>query len=611
MPNWKWNVPASREELLAVVQELIRPSGAPDPAAERAAIYGRVSRIPANATSLSMEVQPETAERHARAQGWAVAGLYLDPDQSGRNSRRAELQRLFRDIRAGRITVVVVPRLDRLYRNLESLLKVLRLLERYHVRLVSVAEQFDTDTPAGRVMLYLLGGMAEMFVRYTSEQTRAVKHHTAEKGLQNGSLTLGYCNGQCAECTDPQGPGYCSFVGGANRSKGRGRVPVPHPIDQHAVRLMACLYQQGYSDRDITAHINGNDFALPDGTIVHFRTRGIPGREPPGAFTPASVRILLQNPFHVGLIAEHERPPLEMEDDPENPERRSAKPPRRRHDFKNLYAGEHEPLYAVQLWQANMAKRQSKRTTPTSIRRPGRVYPLNGVGFCWECYEAGLEKPAGLRGVQDKSGRTCYRCATVHDNYKARSKRNKAGLEAATREAGVNVARETTELLDRHKVWLDGDKLHAQLAQLIARLSIAPAWHELIQAYYLSDLGLSEFERQGYNLRRALHRARQLFDLEQIDQAEFERRAQTISQELSRLKPSAHPDAAKIVPYLGDIPAFWKQLSGEEQRGILSALFSGIYVDRESRIRRVVARAPFDKLLGLPEDGILLPGMLD
>jgi hypothetical protein len=30
----------------------------------------------------------------------------------------------------------------------------------------------------------------------------------------------------------------------------------------------------------------------------------------------------------------------------------------------------------------------------------------------------------------------------------------------------------------------------------------------LIQAFYLSDLGLSEFERQGYNLRSALRRAR-------------------------------------------------------------------------------------------------------
>jgi hypothetical protein len=96
--------------------------------------------------------------------------------------------------------------------------------------------------------------------------------------------------------------------------------------------------------------------------------------------------------------------------------------------------------------------------------------------------------------------------------------------------------------------------------------------------------------------------------LEQIDRAEFERRAKTIGQELAQLIPSAHPDAAKIVPYLSDIPALWIQLSWEEQRGILSALFSGIYMDRESRIRRVVAPAPFDTLLGLPEDGIWLPG---
>jgi hypothetical protein len=63
--------------------------------------------------------------------------------------------------------------------------------------------------------------------------------------------------------------------------------------------------------------------------------RGGPGAHRRGRRTDA---------FHVGLFAEHERPPLEMEDDPENPEWGAAKPLRRRHEFKNLYAGEHEPL---------------------------------------------------------------------------------------------------------------------------------------------------------------------------------------------------------------------------------------------------------------------------
>ena len=604
-PNATWKLPTTRQELLDLVASIIRPPGSADPGTERAAIYGRVSRIPPHMLSLSMEVQPELAEEFARSKGWTIVDYYLDPDKSGRHSRRPQLQRMLRDVQAGRITVIVIPRLDRLYRNLESMLKMKKLLERYRVRLVSVTEQFDTDSPGGRVMLYLLCGMAEMFVRYTSEQTRMVKVHTAEKGLQNGSLPLGYCNGLCLNCTDPNGPGYCLRVGQLNLGQGNGRVPVPHPIDQYAVRLMAHLYQQAYSDRDIASHLNRHDFTLPDGATVHFRTRGIPGREPPGTFNPSGVRQLLQNPFHVGLIAEHERPPLEMDDDPEHPERRAARQPRRRNEFKDLHVGQHAPLYAAALWQANAATRKNKRRTPTSVARPRQAYLLTGVGFCWECYQAGLR--AGLRGARDKAGQACYRCAVVDDNYKRRLKRRDDLMD----EVEVHGPSFLVELLARHKVWLEGEKLRRQVERLLARFVIPPAWYERIQAYYVTDLGLSEFERQGRNLRGTLARARELFELGQIDRARFEPQAQAIDRELARLQPSAHPEAAQIAPHLGDFAGLWPQLTPEEQRGLLRVMFSELYVDRDAQIRRVVARAPFDKLLGLPEDGLVPPGMLD
>ncbi|MBN1453288.1 MAG: recombinase family protein [Anaerolineales bacterium] len=136
------------------------------------AVYSRLSRVDPNHHGYSLEIQPDRAEEYARSHGAAKIEVYSDPDRTGRNSRRKELQRMMKDIRAGRVQIVVVHRLDRLYRNLESLLKFVRFLKRYRVRLVSVTEQTDTDNIMGRFMLVMLGMMAETYVHQTSERTR-------------------------------------------------------------------------------------------------------------------------------------------------------------------------------------------------------------------------------------------------------------------------------------------------------------------------------------------------------------------------------------------------------------------------------------------------------
>ncbi len=46
------------------------------------------------------------------------------------------------------------------------------MIARYHVRVIFVAEQFDTESPGGRMMPYVLGAVAELYVRITSQRVR-------------------------------------------------------------------------------------------------------------------------------------------------------------------------------------------------------------------------------------------------------------------------------------------------------------------------------------------------------------------------------------------------------------------------------------------------------
>ncbi|MBN2146703.1 MAG: recombinase family protein [Anaerolineales bacterium] len=590
--------PTTAAELEKMVAGILRKEDAPG--GETWAVYTRLSRVDPRNPGYSLEIQPDRAEEYARAHGAQHVVVYSDPARTGRNSRRPELQRMLRDIKAGKIQVVVIHRLDRCYRNLESMLKFIRLLRRYNVRLASVTENIDTDTWWGRVVLCVLGIMAEAYVWQVSARTREAKAERVRRGLANGNIPFGYCNGLCSDCADPNGPGYCPFVGNPDRSESsRGRVPVPHPVDQHAVRLMAALYHQGMSYREIAEYLETHTFRLPDGSEVRFRTRGIPGRCEPQPFKRDSVRAVLENPFHAGVVALRPHAPLDMEDDPENPEQRSEAAERvPKRQILELQPGQHLPLYSVRLWESNQQLRRQKGSTSHTASRPMRIYPLSGVARCWECY-AREGRQASLRGSRGGRGETAYyRCAALHDSYRSRQRRSEVDIEPALAATGLGAQPEGENPASWHAT-LHSDRLEAQVDRLVARLAIPAEWHERILAYYLSEEGLTEFERQGYNLRQELARQQALFERGYIDLTKFEQCAGQVQRQLNALQPSSRPEARAVLPVLADFAGLWRQTTDGEKRVLLQVIFAGLYFDAQGALRKAMTRSPFDRLLGL------------
>lgn len=604
-------LPASSQELEQLVAATIG-NFTQNLDAERAGVYSRVSNIDPRSRHYSIEFQPDRSEEYARSKGWQIVGLYSDPDRTGRNSRRPGLQALARDIKSGKVTVVVVHRLDRLYRNLESLLRFLRFLKRYRVRLVSVTEHIDTESWWGRLVLYVLGALAEMYVWQTSIRVHEIKVDMARKGLHNGLPPFGYCNGLCSTCTDLNGPGYCPLAGQPDRPESRrGRIPVPHPVDQYAVKLIHNLYNQGYSYMDLADYLNTHKFLLPDGAEVRFRTRGLLNKRPDRSFTRDSTRDIVANPFYAGLVVRRTVRPLDMDDDhipgitvntPEK-KQRGINPNGSKRTIVELNPGQHQALISVNIWQTNQQIRKRKHKTPQSYNQPTHEYLLTGIAFCWECYLWDGRK-ASLRGVTGGSGNSYYRCATITDEYKTRKKRQSAEAANVLPAVGLCAHPHTAseELIEKHRISLAIQRMEEQVNQLVERLVIPEEWYETILAYYLSEDGMSEFELQGYNLRQELARQRTLFKQGHISQAEYEDAYLRIDRALQQFKPSAHPQAKEIIPLLKDFPALWSQMNLTERRALLQTMFVGLYFDASCQLRKVAANSPFDRLLGLTQE---------
>jgi DNA invertase Pin-like site-specific DNA recombinase len=130
----------------------------PNASRRRCAIYTRKSSEEGLDQDFnSLAAQREACEafiRSQRHQGWILARTrYDDGGFSGGNIERPALQGLLADIRAARIDVVVVYKVDRLTRSLADFGRLVELFDAQDVSFVSVTQQFNTTSSMGRLTL--------------------------------------------------------------------------------------------------------------------------------------------------------------------------------------------------------------------------------------------------------------------------------------------------------------------------------------------------------------------------------------------------------------------------------------------------------------------------
>jgi site-specific DNA recombinase len=103
------------------------------------------------------------------------------------------LQRLLEDVRAGKVDVIVVYKVDRLTRSLADFAKLVELFDAHNVSFVSVTQQFNTTTSMGRLTLNVLLSFAQFEREVTSERIRDKIAASKRKGLWVGGMApLGY-----------------------------------------------------------------------------------------------------------------------------------------------------------------------------------------------------------------------------------------------------------------------------------------------------------------------------------------------------------------------------------------------------------------------------------
>ena len=167
-------------------------------AIQKCAIYTRKS----TEKGLEQDFNSLDAQREAclayitsqKSEGWvSIKQIYDDGGYSGGNIERPALQQLMEDIKAKKINIVVVYKIDRLTRSLADFAKLVEVFDQYGVSFVSITQSFNTTTSMGRLTLNVLLSFAQFEREVSGERIRDKIAASKKKGMwMGGHPMLGY-----------------------------------------------------------------------------------------------------------------------------------------------------------------------------------------------------------------------------------------------------------------------------------------------------------------------------------------------------------------------------------------------------------------------------------
>jgi site-specific DNA recombinase len=245
---------------------------------KRCAIYTRKSHEEGLEMEFnSLDAQREAAEAYIASQktnGWVcLPEHYDDGGFSGGTLNRPALKKLLDDCKDGKIDIVVVYKIDRLSRSLCDFAELSRKFEEWNVAFVSVTQEINTNTSAGRMMLNILMTFAQFEREIIAERIRDKMSSARKKGKYiGGILPIGY------------------------RADAAAMKIVVVPKEAKIVRLIFDTFLESCSIKEVQRELARQGIKTPVRKSKKGRSYG--GR----AINYAVIRSILQNPIYIGKV---------------------------------------------------------------------------------------------------------------------------------------------------------------------------------------------------------------------------------------------------------------------------------------------------------------------
>src|SRR6201987_3355384 len=405
----------------------------------RCAVYTRVSTEHGLEQEFnSLNNQREASEAYVKSQaheGWKlIRTRYDDGGYSGGSMDRPALKKLLDDIRAHRIDVIVVYKVDRLTRSLADYAKLVELFDAHQVSFVSVTQAFNTTTSMGRLTLNVLLSFAQFEREVTGERIRDKIAASRRKGIwMGGVVPLGY--------------------------EARERRLVINPAEAEVVRQIFRRYLELGCVRLLKEELHRGE------VVSKSRTSANGKRQKGYSFSRGALYVVLSNPLYIGEV--------------------------RHHGVR--HPGQHQPIIDREVWDKvqQQLREQAKRRRLRAVK----VEPSPLAGKLFDPSGAGLTPSHARKGERRyryyiSRGLTIGPAHRVHDGWRlpaAEIERTIAvaaqqlltdepAIVTAVEEAGTAVNR-IPSILETTRIWSgklrSSTEAAAALAALVQRVELS------------------------------------------------------------------------------------------------------------------------------------------
>ena len=148
----------------------------------KVALYARVSK---SDESQNPENQLMRLRSYASERRYEVYREYVDM-ASGADANRPQLELMMADARGRRFTLVLCVKVDRLARSVSNLYALLSEFDARGVKFECIDQSITTNTPTGKLLLSILGGVAEFERELIRDRTKAGLARAKAQGQRLG-----------------------------------------------------------------------------------------------------------------------------------------------------------------------------------------------------------------------------------------------------------------------------------------------------------------------------------------------------------------------------------------------------------------------------------------
>jgi DNA invertase Pin-like site-specific DNA recombinase len=154
--------------------------------ATRTVAYLRVSTDKQADRGVSLDAQRAKVEAYAALYDLELVAVIVDAGASAKTLERDGLSEALRMLRTGEADALLVAKLDRLTRSVRDLDTLIRNYFSDRYALLSVSEQIDTRSAAGRLVLNVLASVSQWEREAIGERTSVALQHKRSRGEYTG-----------------------------------------------------------------------------------------------------------------------------------------------------------------------------------------------------------------------------------------------------------------------------------------------------------------------------------------------------------------------------------------------------------------------------------------